>query len=233
MHKILHSYGFWAIVVLVALASFIGIRTQRKLERNQQSIDATPSIVLQAKEVMQDPDKWIPILQNHIGQTIEMEAVVCEYFVLTRSKRYEESDVRVGDLELTAAWQTDTGVVVARELRMDTLQTDATQWNACDSAVAVFKELYGIHALDQRLFLDVSIDQFVNGTSSSNIIHGGNCMTYLGYRKAYQRNLENFCYNTARFKAVLREFKREDNTIYLFFDHGVVLDIKPSQFKYM
>jgi hypothetical protein len=229
--KLFRSYLFWAAVVLIGLAVAIGYPTSRNLEANTNALSVVPARFINTQDLVLSSAVDADSLRNCIGQWIEVEAILTEFYTLTRSTRYQASNQRIAILECTAAWDTDTAVVVARQLLTDTLRTPMEQWSSCDSAARIFQQLYGFKSFEKHLFIDLMVDQYAEGLGPHAFVHGGNCMEYLGEYKSYKKRLENFCYNQIRFKAILTKFEIQGNEIRLSFEHAAIMAVEPTQFK--
>lgn len=162
-------------------------------------------------------------LRQHIQQYMRVEGTVCEY-----------EDIGYGNfyMELTAALQTDSGLLVARPL-FPSLTFPSSQWSSCDSAQVVRTKRYGMHSHRVHVMIQVELVAVLPNVELGRILLLSPCLTYNGKQRKFEHHLENFCYDNLTFKGRLTAVRCSGDSIWLDFDRGVAMDLKANHWKPM
>lgn len=161
-------------------------------------------------------------LRQHINQYMRVEGTVCEY-----------EDIGYGNfyVELTAALQTDSGVLVARPL-FPTPAAPMSQWSSCDSAQVEHTERYGMRSHPVHVMIQVELVALLPIVDMGRIFLHSPCLTYHGKKRKMEYHLENFCYDNLTFKGRLTAVRCSGDSIWLDFDRGVAMDLRPNRWKW-
>lgn len=214
---------FLRVAVALILLGYTGVAFFRHLKEKaiHDTYLAPIAYTFEAARFISDSDA-VNQLAQYTGQFVLFQAEVCDYC--------ETSD---GDiyLDLTAALQTDSSVVIAQLL-------ESLHWNgkgpqdACDSSKWRTQRLYNFKEHDKKIFISAEIIQAAPDVKFDRLHYNEPCRWYSAKQKRNVHHLENFCYDHVTVKAQLRSVRYAGDSIYISMDGGWATELRENTWKF-
>jgi hypothetical protein len=152
---------------------------------------------------------------------VEIEAYVCDYFETTDGEYF---------LDLTAAFQGDSSVVIAQHL--DALHfTAKDDLDACDSSIMRTANLYNFQEASKKIFITAEIIDQEHVDLANQLIYNKPCKYYKSKQKRHCHQLNNFCYNYLQVKGRLYHIKSIGDSVYISMDRAIAKGLGESKWR--
>jgi hypothetical protein len=212
---------FGLIVVLLCLGfavrQFFAHLHSKALD---EARSAQTSATYNSKQLIEESEA-LDGLAQFTSQYVEIEAYVCDYF--------ESSDGQFF-MDLTAAYQGDTSVVIAQHL--DALHfTAMDDLEACDSSIIRTATLYNFQEASKKIFINAEIIDQEHADLANQLIYNKPCKFYKSKQKRHYHRLENFCYNYIKVKGRLNHVKSVGDSVYISMDRAIARGLGESKWR--